>query len=132
MGSSADTRENLNSNLASPEVENDRMFDDDDDDLFNMDGGFTDENEFSISKIKAEVGFIDDVYVGANKASLKQIANEDSDRMSVRSIDGSESFRSSRLPISQCVDFFSEQQRPFQPTSTPKHLKQRFMVNIFY
>jgi len=114
----------------------DEMFDDMDDDLFGIpeteggDDDDDDENEISISKIKAEVGFIGDEYVGVDRATKrrKKLDDDDDDRSSVASIDGNNSVRSSRQTM--MLNPFTEAQKPFQPSSTPIHLEHRFLVSL--
>lgn len=110
-------------------------FDDDMDDFLVEEGG-GDANEISISKIKAMAGFIaskdqkEDVFVGVNKArksaGLKTII-EDDDAASVSSLDKPD--ENPPLPIEMP---FTIPQKPFQPSSSPENLQNRFMVFFSY
>jgi chromosome transmission fidelity protein 4 len=111
--------------------EEDEAFNDGMDDLFD-DQDDENENEISISKIKAEVGFIDDEYVGIEKATKgMRCKADDDDVRSVISGDDGESHHSSRPPvILQAPNPFTDPQDSFQPSSSPTHLEHRFMVRI--
>ncbi|CAG7825087.1 unnamed protein product [Allacma fusca] len=104
----------------------DNVFADGMDDLFDDDG----ENAFSISKIKADVGFVGDEYVGPSKA--KKVLNngpDADDNDDARSVSSMASSKLSR-PAAPVPTFnpFTLPQKPFQPSSTPEHLDHRFMV----
>jgi len=119
------------------EQSEDDAFDDGMDDLFsgNIDDNQDeeDDNEFSITKIKAEVGFIDDEYVGPSKAMKKGVNpiddDDDDDIMETdrnnedqgRKVIEKKIFIDKPLP-------FTEPQRPFQPGATPISREHRFMV----
>lgn len=122
-------------------------FDDDMDDLLLEDTGHQneDDNEISISKIKAMTGFIsseydkEDVFVGVDRAKkiagIKNVIEDDDDDHSVASSRGS---RTSKPLLDDQANYrpvaikmpFTEPQKPFQPSSSPVHLKQRFMVKF--
>jgi len=101
------------------------------DELFGQDDDG--DNEFSISKIKAEVGFDEEgEYVGVQKASqgIKKsiLDDEDDDGMSILSGDGAESVHSRPPVVIHAPNPFTEPQKPFQPASSPVSLEHRFMV----
>lgn len=102
------------------------VFDDGMDDLFADDDD--DENSFSISKIKAEVGFIEDEYVGTEKAMKGVKPGEDDDITSVLSGSVGQPRPQVVYQTPAVVNPFTTPQDTFQPSSTPVHLDHRFMV----
>lgn len=135
----------LDDDLASPassqhsrsEPEDGDMFNDGMDDLFDD----VDDNEISISKIKAETGFVGDEYVGVDKAKKVIVGGElgaksksDDEDDDIASVSSLGSIRRSRPkttaapPPPEIIIPFTEPQDPFQPGSSPSHLDHRFMV----
>ncbi|XP_046384284.1 WD repeat and HMG-box DNA-binding protein 1 [Ischnura elegans] len=80
------------------------MMDDDDED---------DENVISLEKIKSEVGF--GVSSTSKEPETASVADEEDDL-------------DKNMPLISGLPNFTKLQKPFQPTSTPIHLQQRFMV----
>lgn len=114
-------------------------FDDGMDDLFAND--VDDDNEISISKIKANIGFIGDEYVGVKNAKViiggeglgadkkSPISDDDDDDASMSSRGSRPRSKSSRPIIMAPPKIpFTEPQEPIQPASTPVHLDHRFMI----
>lgn len=99
------------------------VFNDGMDDLFDDDG----DNAISVSKIKADLGFIQDengdAYVGCKKTEGSTVTDND-DAVSVVSEMSSKTAR----PPPSYFNPFTIPQKPFQPASTPEHLEHRFMV----
>ncbi len=113
-------------------------FDDGMDDLF---ANEVDDNEISISKIKADNGFIGDEYVGVKNAKViygeeglgdkkSPISDDDDDDAASISSRGSRPRSKSSRPIVMAPPKipFTEPQEPFQPASTPVHIDHRFMT----